>query len=120
MHGQLGLAQRYNISETKIKPTKITLLTNIIYISAAAGSSLALTIEGKVYAFGLNDRNQLGFINQRKILIPTLIPNLPNIKGILAREAESILLAENVDLYKTSKMDNEYIKCISNINNSCQ
>ena len=71
-YGQLGLksSNRINI------PTLVQEApNNIIQISIGIYHSLILRVDGKIYAFGLNNLGQLGLGDNISRNIPTLIPN---------------------------------------------
>ena len=77
--GQLGIAS--GDFETQLLPRRVETLTDKTVTSIKAGSkhSAALTVEGYCYAWGANDRGQLGFRDgavQRKescLSVPTIV-----------------------------------------------
>ncbi len=89
-HGRLG--QNPETFRTISTPTLINGLNNIVAISAGNGHSLALTIDGQVYAFGNGKYGQLGLTSNTNRYIPTLIPGLSNIISIAAGEYYSLVL----------------------------
>ena len=90
----------YNIHTPRLLP-----LINIISISAGKYHSLALTIDGKVYAFGNNKSGSLG-LGDNNPYIPTLIPGLSNIRQISAGNEYSLTLSNDSNLYVFG--NNEY------------
>ena len=64
-------------------------------IAAGEHHSLFLDTEGNVWATGSNWNGQLGLgdnIQQRKVLVPTKIDNVPPIKSVAAGYEHSLLL----------------------------
>jgi len=57
--------------------------------------SLALSISGKVYAFGWNGSGQLGLGDLETRSTPTLISNLSAVRSIAAGEMHAIEIVEN-------------------------
>ena len=112
-YGQLGLGLGYT-SFREVNPTLIDYSNNdfnfldetIIGIAAGSFYSLALTDEGKVYAWGYNNRGQLGlgnsgFDTQREI--PTLIDYSNNDFNFLDETIISIAAGEYHSLAVTDQ-----------------
>jgi alpha-tubulin suppressor-like RCC1 family protein len=95
-NGALGLGDILQMDT----PTKIPNLQNIVEVSVGFNHSLALTNDGRVYAFGKNDKGQLG-INSKEdnIFEPTLIPGLNNVISVLASKNYSFVLTSEGDVY---------------------
>jgi alpha-tubulin suppressor-like RCC1 family protein len=78
-------------------PTLITGLTDVKKISVGENYVLALLNNGRVMAWGLNSYGQLGLgagdLTNRNV--PTLIPNLTNIKDISAGYTHSLAIASD-------------------------
>ncbi len=93
--GQLGIPMTkcYN---NVFPPILIPNLTNIVQIATEYRHSLALTIDGKVYAWG---DNQLGLSDINSTNIPTLIPNIDKIVSVSTRYNYSLLLSERGEVY---------------------
>ena len=70
--GELGL--EHNI-DTNIPTLILKIPNNIIQISCGERSSLVLTNNGEIFAFGNNEYGQLGLGDTKDRNIPTLIPN---------------------------------------------
>lgn len=94
--GQLGLGDK-NLCSIPI-PTLI-LANNIIQIATGTRYSLALTDDGKVYAFGYNANINVGLGNYINYC-PTLIDNLPYIVQIGLSIKYGLLLDINGKVHK--------------------
>lgn len=74
--GQLGNGQ----VTAETRPAKIAFFSknlNVIQICSGLYHNLALTSDGKIYAWGYNNRGQLGFGSKIDQLLPVLVKNLP-------------------------------------------
>ncbi len=90
VEGQLGQGHEKNISF----PLRISSLSGMKEVSAGGNHSLMLLENGDVYAFGKNDKGQLGLGKISKpIPTPTRI-NLDNVEAISAGYSHSLLLKE--------------------------
>ncbi|KAL9646320.1 hypothetical protein ABK040_014473 [Willaertia magna] len=110
-HGQLG--QTVTEATTTIKtPTKIDFsFSTILQMSAGKDFTLILTQDQKVYAFGNNEKGQLGLQNLNSTHTPTQIPlnsvsNSNTIKKIATGNQHSMILLDSGDLYAFG--DNTY------------
>lgn len=92
-NGQLGNENYRNHST----PTLVTGLEskNIVAVSAGKRFSLALSEDGKVYAFGLNDSLQLGIDGESESATPTLISALSTV--FITRIKAGIASASAID-----------------------
>ncbi len=109
--GQLGngaMTLNPNPTPTQVRgPKGVGFLSNIIAIAAGNGHSLALAADGTVYAWGLNNRGQLGLGNRTNNAFPVQIPFLKNVNynqpslvfAIAAGAAHSLLLDNDGQLY---------------------
>ncbi|MFG1489099.1 hypothetical protein ABMA58_07590 [Oceanospirillum sp. HFRX-1_2] len=101
--GQLGLGET---SETEIKaPTKISSVNDVVSVDRGYNHSLMLTQSGTVYAFGKNDKGQLGTgtvtttdDDQNKSM-PTAVAGLSDIIQIAAGANTSYALDSNGTLW---------------------
>ena len=59
-HGQLGLGIDEDGDSWEFYPRRVDISASVAHISAGYAHSLAITVEGEVYAFGRNDDGQLG------------------------------------------------------------
>ena len=101
-NGHLGLGTSGD-DAGEDSPTLITALSNITVSSIDAGysHSLALTTDGKVYAWGSNGNGQLGLGNNEEKKSPTLITALSNItvSSIAAGGYNSLALTTDGKVY---------------------
>jgi len=67
--------------------------------------SLALTESGEVYAWGQNDKGQLGLGDREGRLTPTKVPGLAGIKAVAARYYQSFALTESGEVYAWGRND---------------
>jgi alpha-tubulin suppressor-like RCC1 family protein len=97
---QLGLGD----TECRLVPTKVPGLAGV---KAIAGGSfrggphhyLALTQSGEVYAWGCNDKGQLGLGDTQWRTKPTKVPGLSAVKAIAAGWEHSLALTESGEIY---------------------
>ena len=57
--------------------------------------SLALSVSGRVYAWGWNGFGQLGLGDLQSRRLPTVIPNLLGVRAIAAGEMHSLAIGKN-------------------------
>lgn len=90
-YGQLG----DGTYETRLSPVKIQGLNNIVSIQAGSSSmhSLALDINGNVWAWGDNTYGQLGNSNVSDSNIPVKVLGLSNVKQLAAGASHNIALS---------------------------
>jgi regulator of chromosome condensation len=102
--GQCGLDE----SEDFIIPSREHPFFNkvekkIDEIVAGQHHTLALMHDGQIYSFGRSDNGQLGLgnnvISNKRVVAPTVIPNLTSIKLIGAREDFSIAIDTAKNIY---------------------
>lgn len=89
-HGQIGNGTTTNANT----PQPITALQSVDIEAIAAGGnhSLALTIDGDVYAWGANESGQLGDGTTNEHHAPQLVPGLSGVVGIAAGGSHSLFL----------------------------
>ena len=64
-------------------PTKIKKFNRVKSIHQFGNSSFAVMNNGTVYAWGSNNRGQLGLASgEQAVLVPTIVPNLTNITTV--------------------------------------
>ena len=105
--GQLGNGTTIDsIDPVQVKISDNTYLTNVVKISAGNAHVLALTEDGIVYAWGLNNWGQLGQNNTsnssyaKKVMAPNgQVGYLENVIDISARDAYSTAVTNTGDLY---------------------
>lgn len=128
-NGQLGIGLNYN-GQTNI-PMLIPYLQGIIQISSKGNYSLALSNEGKVYAFGKNNFGQLGLGDYIDKYYPIPIPKFDNIVQISAGMNGSFMVNDEKRVYsfgysrfRQSVLENNIHKTlpilISDLNNIVQ
>jgi len=95
--GQVSLSQNnQKYSETFVtKPKPILFPEKIIAIAAGMHFSLALSVTGKVYAWGWNGFGQLGLGDLKSRNTPTFIPNLSGVRAIAAGEVHALAIGKN-------------------------
>lgn len=81
------------------QPTLINALDDIIQISMHMYHSLAVDINGNVYAFGSNNYGQLGLRDNDEHVYPLIIPKIKNIIKISAGNRFSLLLNDKGRVY---------------------
>lgn len=84
-HSDQQLSQKFIV-----KPKPILFPEKITTIAAGMHYSLALSVSGKVYAWGWNGFGQLGMGDLKARNTPTLIPNLSGIQDIAAGESHAL------------------------------
>jgi len=99
-HGQLGLGDETERREA----TKIPFPEGVKIASVDIGGAhtLAVTTEGRVYAFGFNSNGQLGLGDKTKRLKPTLVEALEDHKIIqvaAGQNTHSLFLADDGSLF---------------------
>ncbi len=97
-HGQLGLG---HTNEVAI-PTKLSMPfdVQIRQVVAAADYSLILCEGNLLFAFGNNDRGQLGLGHTKQQLFPTMVPTIPGaIRQIACGLYHNLILYEGGRLY---------------------
>lgn len=65
-------------------PTRAAGLTGVVAIAAGVQHSLALTSDGRVFAWGANGSGQLGDGSTTRRLFPVQVPNLSTVRAIAA------------------------------------
>ena len=112
--GQLGL----NDTEEHLIPTKIDSNhygnKKITQISARGNHSLILTEDGEVYAFGQNEKGQLGLNDKTDRWVPTKIDSNhygnKKITQISAGDTHSLILTEDSEVYFSGRLSFLYEK----------
>ena len=97
-YGQLGL----NDTIERSSPALVTYLSTITVSAIAVGQnhSLALTNDGKVYAWGSGSAGKLGLgLISDKEIIPKLIPNFSSVSAIAVGESHSLALTNDGNVY---------------------
>ena len=106
-YGQLGIGRAYNKNDLNMQQVKISeeeYLSNVIDISAGQNFAVAVTKDGKAYAWGLNDNGQLGQGNTTNYSYAMQMQTAQNeyITGIVAASTSQIstsLLKEDGSIY---------------------
>ncbi|MDT7949277.1 MAG: hypothetical protein RQ897_13140 [Thermoflexus sp.] len=101
--GQLGLGD----AKDRRRPTKVPGLARVKSIAVGGGLifALALTESGEVYAWGQNERGQLGLGDREDRLTPTKVPGLTGIKAVAAGHSHSLALTESGEVYAWGRND---------------
>jgi alpha-tubulin suppressor-like RCC1 family protein len=97
--GQLGLT---NVATDRFRPILSGLPTNITALAAGSKHSLALSSDGKLYAWGDNLSGQIGVNSTRStVRTPALVSNLSavTVKAIGAGAEHSLALAADGQVY---------------------
>ncbi len=74
-YGELGTNGSNNINTN---PLNVNGLSNVTSISAGYNASIALTSDGKVWTWGLNEDGGLGQGNNLDLAVPTLVESIEN------------------------------------------
>jgi alpha-tubulin suppressor-like RCC1 family protein len=93
LNGQLGdnhTTDRYLPDSIVLAPGQTPFIVSAV--AAGAAHSLALAIDGKVWAWGANDSGQLGDGTTTERHLPVLVHNLDHIIAIAAGDAHSLAL----------------------------
>ena len=98
--GQLGLGYKGRSNEMGICTVK-----NIAYVCASSGYTFAVTKNGRVQAFGINKRNQLGVVGEKEVLFPEEILQLKSIVKIVSCADFSVALDEIGQVYAWGQFD---------------
>ncbi|WP_234554929.1 RCC1 domain-containing protein [Thermus caliditerrae] len=85
--GELGIGKK---SEVELKPVRVQGLTDVVAVVAGHGHSLALRKDGTVWAWGQNDRGQVG--PTANPLVPTQVRGLTDVVKIAAATQTSYAL----------------------------
>jgi len=95
-YGQLGIAGDVDTAQS---PTQVTTISNVVDIAAGFYHTLALTEDGTVYAWGMNDHGQLGIGSDVDQSEPTIVATLNNaqIVDVAAGSGSFISLAIAAD-----------------------
>lgn len=97
-YGQLGYST--SPSNYSVTPTLVTGPANIIAVAAGGDHCLALGSDGKVLAWGKNDRGQLGRgFEGGSSNVPTEVSGLTNVIAIAAGNAHSLALTADGNVY---------------------
>src|SRR5262249_26960429 len=94
-YGQVGAG---SIPTPPVQSTPVQvqgLPCNVIAISAGGDYSLALTSDGRVWPWGLNNYGQLGIVNYTAQHLPVQIPNLSGVTAISAGFYHAMALASD-------------------------
>lgn len=94
--GQLGIGLTPNESFT---PVQAGAFTNAVSVAAGYYHSMALTADGKVYAWGYNDDGVLGDSTNTDSYVPLQVPGLTTAVSIGAGQLHSLAVLANGDLY---------------------
>jgi len=80
-----------------------------VFSGPGACHYFAITTEGLLYAWGRNDRGQLGLGHTLNVYTPTIVPKLPPISSASAGRSHSLLIAEDGTVYSAG--DNKSYQC---------
>jgi hypothetical protein len=86
-------------------PTEVTGLVDVVSIAAGDGHSLALTDDGLVWAWGCNERGQLGTGNTTGSLLAVRVPSLANVISVAAGGNHSLALRSDGTVWKWGVTD---------------
>lgn len=81
LYGQLGNG---NTTTPQLTAVPVLNLTNVVAIAAGDWFSMALRRDGTVWAWGLNDRGELGNGTFAPTSVPTMVPSLSGVASIAA------------------------------------
>ncbi|HZE72565.1 MAG TPA: S8 family serine peptidase, partial [Pyrinomonadaceae bacterium] len=83
-NGQLGIGPNIIVGQFRTSPVQVTTLTNVIAVAAGASHTLALKSDGSVWAWGANNRGQIGDGSQTDRSTPVQVAGLTGIVKIAA------------------------------------
>ena len=84
---------------TQVELSENTALTNVVKIAAGESHALALTADGKVYAWGGGEKGQLGNGYNEDSNYPVLVNGITNAVDIAAGENHSVALMADGTVY---------------------
>ncbi|KMQ85488.1 rcc1 and btb domain-containing protein 1 [Lasius niger] len=98
-----GVATSDNVQSQEhfVIPCKITAVSGKVIVKVACGfeHTLALTDEGKVYAWGKNDKGQVGINNKQKSSAPVMVDVPELVLDIAAYGNLSVAIGSNQTVY---------------------
>ena len=71
-------------------PTEVPALDGVVAVAAGEFHTLVLKKDGSVWAYGRNDRGQLGDGSVTDSSVPVRVPGLDNVNAIAAGESHSV------------------------------
>lgn len=105
--GQLGLGLPGNAVVST--PTKIESLSGLGIVKLArteSQSMFAITSNGDVYGWGINNQKQLGLVDQTQVVnVPTLIPGLSNITDVSGSDRHTLYLDNKGNVFVSGTPD---------------
>lgn len=104
--------QGHNKSCLKV-PTKVETLENIVAISSGFGHCMALDKDGHVWAWGRNDKGQVGDGTRSMATSPVMIEGLENIAQISCGGTYSMALGADGTLYGWGESDYGQLRFIT-------
>ena len=81
--------RQYQCLGTSKVPTQVPNLTDVVQIAAGTEHMLALKSDGSVWAWGLNDKGQLGYGTTTSSATPVQVSGLSNVESIAAADDAS-------------------------------
>ncbi|MEK5209395.1 RCC1 domain-containing protein [Psychrobacillus sp. FSL H8-0510] len=97
-------------------PTKVEGLSNVVAVKAGINHSFAITSDGSVFAWGANDKGQLGDGTTTNKLIPTKVNGLSNVAKLEAGRSHSLAVMSDGSVYAWGANDRGQLGDASTIN----
>jgi alpha-tubulin suppressor-like RCC1 family protein len=94
--GQIGDG---STTTPRTAPKAIPSVTGVISLAAGDSHTLALTWDGRVFAWGYNNSGRLGDGTTQNQSSPVLVPSLSNVVAIAAGASHSLALTANGSVY---------------------
>ncbi|MEX1187913.1 MAG: T9SS type A sorting domain-containing protein [Bacteroidia bacterium] len=101
--GELGTNGSDYIEEN---PLNVIGLTNVISISAGYNASIALTADGNIWTWGINDYGQLGQGNNLDLAVPTMVSGMSNVRQISMQAQHTLILKSDSTVWSTGRNNN--------------
>ncbi|KAL6066008.1 WD repeat-containing protein 11 [Balamuthia mandrillaris] len=103
-YGPLGHGEQTSYSQPKL--VEALCGKTVVAVTGGAFHTIALLADGTVYAFGRNERGQLGLGDTLNRNVPTPVPDLRNVAAVAAGHAHSLCVTTNGKVYAWGS--NEY------------
>lgn len=107
--GRLYICGHYG-AESIYQPVQLNILSNVTSVSCGEGTTMYITEAAEAYAFGINNRGQLGLGNNNYTVVPTAIytsskKKFHNVKQISCARYSSTLLTTEGQVYYFGETD---------------
>ncbi|GAX11029.1 hypothetical protein FisN_2Lu558 [Fistulifera solaris] len=101
----LGSDPKPDLLTTRTLPTKVPRVKRVCSISAGGMHTAALTVDGKVYTWGVDDEGALGYsLDDDENPIPQIVPQLDEIIQVTSGESFTLFLNTKGQVLMCGKM----------------